>query len=779
MLNEWTGWLLDLYTHPQRGVTLWLLCDDGQRRCLHQDFSVTFYAAGPHGRLRELWVYLQGQPEKLKLFRSERRDLFMGSTTVLAAQTDAPAALPALYRRVTAAFPDLTFYDADLHVALRHAAMYGTFPLARCALEADENGSVQELVVLDSAWHLDPQQPSLRLMTLEPEVDPFHARPERFLVQTSRGRTALELDSPCSLGLLSYLIKQHDPDLILSAHGDTWLLPLLLELARKQGRPLPFNRDASADITYKQARSYFAYNQVIYRGRQVHLAGRWHLDIHNTVMYHDYGIDGVLEMARVSSLPVQTAARVSPGTGISAMQIITALRQGILVPLRKEQVERPKTTTELLHADTGGIIFDPLTGLHQDVAEVDFASMYPSIMVCFNISPETVGTQRPTAELVPELGMIVDRQHPGLIPQTLAPLLEKRLTLKAQLTTLPQWDCRYKPYKAQAAAHKWLTVTCFGYLGYKNARFGKIEAHEAVTAYGREVMLRAKEAAEQAGFTVLHVYVDGMWVKKPGCRNVGDFQPLLEEIQSRTSLRIALDGIYKWVAFLPSRMDARMAVPNRYFGVFQNGEIKARGIEVRRHDTPPFVAEAQRQVLEKLADISNAKSQRREEFYLSAQEPNVLGVEECLAEIQALIQRKLADLREGRVPLEKLLVRLTVSRTLKEYRGRSPAAAALQQLEAAGKSLRPGQNVRLLYTLGYPGARAWDLPEPPDPCTVDVRRYQRLLLRAVDAVTESFGGIAQGGQYAVFQPPTHLVLEADERGFMLKRDKIMGQAGTV
>jgi hypothetical protein len=38
-------------------------------------------------------------------------------------------------------------------------------------------------------------------------------------------------------------------------------------------------------------------------------------------------------------------------------------------------------------------------------------------------------------------------------------------------------------------------------------------------------------------------------------------------------------------------------------------------------------------------------------------------------------------------------------------------AAALLQLEAAGKSLRPGQNVRILYTLGRPGVRAWDLPE--------------------------------------------------------------------
>lgn len=209
----------------------------------------------------------------------------------------------------------------------------------------------------------------------------------------------------------------------------------------------------------------------------------------------------------------------------------------------------------------------------------------------FNISPETVNSVKPTAELVSELGMIVDRDNPGLIPQTLAPLLEKRLKLKDILLTLSPRDCRYKPYDAAYSAEKWLLITCFGYLNFHAARFGKVEAHEAVTAYSRECMLRAKEAAEDLGFRVLHIYVDGMWIHKSGCRTPEDYKPLLDEIQARTSLRIGLDGIYKWVAFPPSKRDKRNAVPTSYFGIFQNGEIKTRGIETRRHDTPSFISD--------------------------------------------------------------------------------------------------------------------------------------------------------------------------------------------
>jgi len=723
-MNEYTGWVLDIYPHPERGTVLWLLCDDGQRRCLRQEFSVTFYAAGPSHRLRDLWRFLEKGPISIRLSRDERQELFTGPTVVLAATLDSPSELPPLFQTLTKLFPDLIFYDADIHVALRHAAAYGTYPMARCHIFADDENKIQTITVLDSKWDIDPEKPPLRVMTIEPDTDPFQDQPKKIVVRSRNKCMNLELDKEIPLlGFFSFLLKRDDPDLLITTHGDTWLLPLLLELSEKHDHPLPLNRDPGGQIHRKKERSYFAYNQVIYRGSQIHLAGRLHLDVRNTVMYGDYGIDGVLEMARVTSLPIQTAARVSPGTGISSMQIVKALENDILVPLRKGQVERPKTTSELFHEDMGGTVYDPIVGLHEDVAEVDFFSMYPSIMVRFNISPETVGTEKKTFETAADLKSVVKRETLGLIPQTLAPLLEKRFDLKSQLITLSKFDCRYKHYKAQTAAHKWLLVTCFGYLGYKNARFGKIEAHEAVTAYGREVLLRAKEAAEDMGYRVLHLYVDGMWVQRTGSRTVHDFQPLLDEIKTRTSLPIALDGIYKWVAFLPSRRNKKVAVPNRYFGVFKNGEIKTRGIETRRHDTPAFIRETQMQILE-----------------MFAKAPDVKGLKEHISEIRKLIRKQQSDLLSRQIPPEKLIVHQTVSRTLDEYRVPSPAAIALVQLQGAGKSLRPGQTIRLIYTLGRQRAHAWDASTAFDARTVNIARYRSLFERAVNTITEPLLG---------------------------------------
>ena len=115
---------------------------------------------------------------------------------------------------------------------------------------------------------------------------------------------------------------------------------------------------------------------------------------------------------------------------------------------------------------------------------------------------------------MPEAGYRLCHRREGLVPRTLRPILALREQLKARAQELPPEEAA--PYKQRQTALKWMLVTCFGYLGYKNARFGKIEAHEAVTAYGRDKLLCAKEIFEAAGFTVLHGLTDCLWVQKPG-----------------------------------------------------------------------------------------------------------------------------------------------------------------------------------------------------------------------------------------------------------------------
>jgi len=706
-----TGWLFDLYPNKLDGITIWVIGDDGERHCFQHKFPVSFYAAGLSTKLRTLWKYLDGLEPPVKLSRTERRDIYLGSIPVLACEVPNPADLHNLFQKVSQDYPNLTYYDADIHIALRYASVTGVFPLARCEVEVLGN-QVQTIRPLDTRWELDPEQPPLRILSLEPDEDPRCRTPRAIVFQYERCSYRLNMDSARAVLVnLRSILERYDPDLVLTSHGDSWLIPWLAEKARELKLPLPVNRDPAFDILTHKEHTYFSYGRIVYRGQQSQFFGRWHLDRDNAMLWSDYGLEGALEMARVTCLPVQEAARLSPGSGISAMQFVTAMQTGILIPWRKAEAEKPKTALELIRSDMGGMVYQPTIGLHENVIGIDFVSMYPGIMVHFNISPE-----------VPRSGIALEpsTDEPGIVPQTLEPLLKKRIAYKSALFDMPKWDGRREKYKARSSAEKWLLVTCFGYLGYKNARFGRIESHEAVTAYGREALLRAKEVAEDLGYEILHMYVDGLWVKKPMKPEPEDIRKLLEDVADRTGLPIGLDGIYRWVAFLPSNVNEKVPVPNRYFGVFQDGSIKVRGIEARRRDTAPLLSKTQMSILEILAKASDADS---------------FGT--VLPQVERFISSKFRDLRDGRVPLEDLVMRQRLSKELEAYRTPSLAARAAIQLSEIGKTMRAGQSVRFIITRGKPGVHAWDLPTEIDRKTIDTSRYQVLLQRAIRTVLDA------------------------------------------
>ena len=709
------GWLLDLYEDETDGLRIWFITEDDTRVCLHQPLEAVFYASGENTQLRSLWVTLKRYPAVHSLQRETRRDAFIPDPiTVLKVVVDSPLHQARIFRDIQQRYPHLVFYDADLSSNIRHAARYGTFPMAFCEVEHDDTGLILSLRVLNSRWDLAPVHPVFRVLTIEPDCDPGRGEPVALIVQYQRRKQTLQLNPVGELlQRLNRVLQEADPDIILTSWGDTWLIPALLEISAREGIPLRLNRDEKREVAWKKEMSYFSYGQIIFRPEEAHLFGRCHIDQRSAMMWRDYGLDGVLESARVTTLPIENAARVSPGSGISAMQMLTALEQGILVPWHKQQVEVFKDGVDLIQRDRGGMIYQPIVGLHANVAQVDFISMYPAIIIKGNISPEVP---------LPD-GIVPACEELGVVPLTLKPLYEKRVALKLRGAGKRKDSRLSRRDSARASALKWLLVVCFGFLGYKNARFGRIEAHEAVTNGGREVLLRAKEVAESLGCEVLHMYVDALWLKKPGAKTKADFQDVLNEISIQTGLGVSLDGIYRWVAFLPSRMDERVPVANRYFGVFQDGSVKVRGIEARRRDTPPWIAETQTKML---GCLSRAGS--------------VQDLPGCLQDVFGVFRRALSDLRSGLVPLDKLVITSRVSHELESYRSPTPAArAALQILEQVGKRARPGQKIRFIYTLGETGVRAWELPGKIDPVEVDRVKYIELLAQAASSIFHPFG----------------------------------------
>ena len=720
---EFDGWLLSLFEDEKEGVVLYFIDRQGPRWRLTCNFPTTFYAQGSDEQLRALWRFLRDLPQEIQLSRSQRMDIFKRmEVPVLAATAQTPVALNKIFQIVNSRFPDLEYADADIPISIRFSAGTGVFPLSLCHVVADEDTfSINKISALEDAWELNPKTIPFRILTLKPSVDPNHVKPRFLHVAYEKKSYRFEMKDLKILTIqLAAIIRRYDPDLILTDWGDVWLLPLLIDASKKYHIDLRLNREPDREVLVKKELSYHSYGQIVYRGQQIHLFGRCHLDRKNAMLWADYDLDGTIEASRVTSLPLQTVARVSPGTGISSIETLTALREGALAPFQKQQVEFFKSALDLFSADQGGTIFQPIIGLHKSVGMIDFTSMYPAIMTYFNLSPETIFPGNKEGMSVPGLGLSINNDREGIIPKALRPILNKRIALKKRLIYQDVW---YRPHRDivehRASALKWLLVTCFGYLGYKNARFGRIEAHQAVTAYSREAMLIAKETVEAMGGEIIQIYVDGLWISHQNWVCPTDFDLLLKEIEDRIGLPITLDGIYRWIVFVGSRANKVRPVPNRYFGVLQDGSIKVRGIDARRRDATPFVKATQLHLIELLAE---------------SEDPF-----DALPQAINYLRGQVHKLRSGKVPLADLLVRQRLSRKLEAYRSLSPAARAATQLQQMGKELRPGQRVAFLYTLGHPGIRAWDLPGKPDPRTIDLARYETLLIRAAGIVLEAFG----------------------------------------
>lgn len=721
------GWLFDVYSSGD-GMVIWLITVENQRLRLEDNFAPTFYIEGPSTRVMPLLSSLISKGMTLSFRLTEKQELFSGEWWPVWEVKVYPATkLPRVLKQITEKESDLQVFNVDLPLSWRYFHEKKVFPLAFCQVEYHPREQILNWEVLDSPRDTDYQFPPLTSIELKMEgkdVNPNHGKRGALEVRLEGKEHLLEVEGKELISYLNVLLRRYDPDIIFTHWGDSFLLPHLMEIAGRGQIPLALNRENNLRLFHRREHSYFSYGQVIYRAGAWMLRGRWHLDWENSFILAQAGWEGLLELARLTRIPVQQLARTSTGTGITSMQLATALEEGILIPWRKKQPEDFKSARDLILVDKGGLVYRPVPGFYEGVAEIDFSSMFPTLMAQFNLSPETVKCRccapgNSSGHRVPEIGYWVCRRRRGLVPKTLELLLEKRSCYK-QLMSKSSDPEQKKIYQARQVALKWMLVTCFGYLGYKNARFGRIEAHEAVTAYSREKLLQAKEIVEARGFRMLHALVDSLWVQKEGVSEQGvseqEYQELVRILSQETGLPLALEGIYRWIVFLPSRSFSRLAVPNRYFGVFFNGEIKVRGLEVRRSDVPPIVKKAQQEMLEYLFAANNFQEYR-----------------ERISGARQILEQYLEYLKEGRADFAELVITRTLSHQPQDYQKNSLLAIVSRELSGRGIKLHPGESLALIITdsrAREKSDRAQAYVNIDGDRAYDQEKYCELLLRA-------------------------------------------------
>ncbi|MEM2973046.1 MAG: DNA polymerase domain-containing protein [Candidatus Caldarchaeum sp.] len=474
---------------------------------------------------------------------------------------------------------------------------------------------------------------------------------------------------------LQLLLDDMDVDLLITRGGDRFLVKYLHRRAGENGLQLRLGREGDTPTSLRGF-SYFSYGKTYHRFAGQKLRGRLHIDAENSMLYAETGLEGVLETARTVRAPVQDAARYTIGQCMTSLQYRQAYLNNLLISV---EAGRPycSTAAELVVADRGGWVLDHSPGVYWNVGELDFHSLYPTLMLKNNISGETVNCGCCRGSDIPELGYHVCRKWRGVVPLAVETPLRKRMEYKRLYA-----ETGLKTYKARADALKWILVTSFGYLGYKKAKFGSREAHMAVCALARETLLRSVKTAEEQGFRVLHGIVDCLWVWRRGASE-DDYRRLGKELERRLGLPLEYEGTYRWIAFLPSRMHEGRPVNSRYFGVYADGRLKVRGVELRRRDTPLIVKQMQEEMLEKLAQAGSHESLQ-------------MKAEECLETYRKYVRM----VYSGSVEPEQLAIARSLGASPGSYARRLRHVSAAKMLERRGVEIQPGQVVEYVVRRG-------------------------------------------------------------------------------
>jgi DNA polymerase, archaea type len=754
------GWVFDIYPTDQGEVAVWVIEENGQRTRLTDKFQPKVYVSGKQEDIERLASTFYKNPNIAWwgfAYKFAHPSDMQKSKVLEVTLKDCRRT--ASFTRDVLQMGDYLKYElhnCDLKGDRTYLFDHDIFPLARVEIEKGAAGLQYNL--LDSVESNDYTVPPLRKMKLSVEIVKqgklanFDDPTGSVMITQADKQATIEAGSESDKLLqLSETVKAWDPDIILTSGGDSYFFPYLIHRAAECQVLNKFilSRDVTPFASKPPGgRTYFSYGRTFYRASTVRLFGRVHIDEGNTFAMSECAFDGLFEIARICRMPLHTSSRASIGSSMSSLQFYQALKDGILIPRNKSIPEAFKSAHELLVGDRGGIVYEPRVGIHDGIGEVDFSSMYPALMVKHNISAETVLCKccLDSKRRIPELNYHICEKRTGIVPKILKFVVDKRQTYK-RLRDESTDPVLKEVYDRRQAALKWILVTCFGYLGYKNAKFGTVDGHLGVCAFGRDAFLRAARIAEQRKFTVIHGIVDSLWLKKSDATH-DEYHDLCVEISRGIGVPLNFEGRYKWIVFLPSRMHPRIGVLNRYYGVMESGKVKVRGIEVRRHDTPRFVYNAQMDMIRVFAAANNAG-----EFM--ARIPDAFKV------VKDYRQRLL----NGEVPVWDLIVTKHLSKQPNKYKQYVSQVIAAEQLASEGTQVPAGRNVSFLFTDADNKrfdrrVRAEQLIERG--VNADVKKYL-LLLYASAANLLGFAGVTEktvydavrGYGYRTLEPYVH------------------------
>ncbi len=328
----------------------------------------------------------------------------------------------------------------------------------------------------------------------------------------------------------------------------------------------------------------------------------------------------------------------------------------------------------------GAFVVQPKPGFYENIAVFDFRSLYPSIIVAHNVCPTTLNKGNDFYESPPiELnGKIVRfrfaKKPKGFVPTLVERLILRRDAIKKEMRQHKKGTTGYILLYAKQFAMKILTNATYGYLGFPQARWYSIECAASITAWGREYINKVIDSAEKKGLKVLYGDTDSVFFLLPSedMSIVNDFvEKVNKELPSIMTLNF--EGFFKSGIFVFKKSGIKGA-KKKYALCSPDGDLTIKGFELVRRDWAPIAKRAQELVLKKILRDKDFK-----------------GAESVLFKLVSSMKDE---------PLESFVIKTRMTKNLSSYGNLSPHVAAALKAKRDGKQIAPGMMVGYVIVKG-------------------------------------------------------------------------------
>lgn len=356
------------------------------------------------------------------------------------------------------------------------------------------------------------------------------------------------------------LVKKSNVDIIIGYNSDNFDFPYLVKRAKILDVPLSIGMDGSevkfvrrggytdsASIKglvhvdlYLVMRRYITLERYTLERVYYELFGEEKIDVPGDRIWEfwdgngpeldrlfDYSLDDVvatlkiaeqtlplnLELTHIVGQPLFDLSRMSTGQQAEWYLVKEAHFDDELVPNKNTGAN---TTARLADDNEGGYVKEPEKGLHENLVQFDFRSLYPSLIISKNISPDVLEigevSNPEDYNISPEHDLKFKKEPKGFIPSVIGKILTRRLAIK-KLMKASDDETEKKVLNVEQQALKRLLNTMYGIYGFPSFRWYSFECAKAITSWGRQYIKMSMEKAEEFGFYTIYADTDGFYVK--------------------------------------------------------------------------------------------------------------------------------------------------------------------------------------------------------------------------------------------------------------------------